>query len=106
MFDQEYFVSTLARDVGVAGGHPIVDIQLSSGHSHRVRNIVDVSTGCVTVAAYLAKADLAHHRPRFGDAKSAAHETYFAVISYESIVAVLLDPSQEQSRVQPGFAAG
>lgn len=106
MFDKEYFATTLARDVEVAGGHPIVDIQLTSGHSHRIRNLVDVASGYVTVSAYLGKGDLAHHRPRYGDTPAASPETFFAVISYESIAAVVIDPSKEQDRVRPGFAAG
>ncbi len=106
MFDHEYFAGTLQRDVELAGGHPIVEIQLSSGHSHRVRQLVDVTTGYVTVRAYLARADLAHHRPRFGEVESSSHETFYAVIAYESIVAIILDPSQEQARGRPGFAAG
>lgn len=106
MFDQQYFATTLQRDVDAAGGHPIVEIQLSSGHSHRVRQLVDVATGYVTVSAYLSKADLAHHRPRFGEPTLTSHETFFAVIAYESIVAIILDPSEEQARARPGFAAG
>lgn len=108
MFDEHYFTTMLGRDVEATGGHPIVEVQLISGHVHRVRAIIETSTGSVTFDAYHAKGDLAHERPRFGEADShgAPRATFRAVVAYESIVAVILDPSQEQVRARPGFATG
>ena len=106
MVDDTYFTTTLGRDVEATGGHPIVEIQLISGHVHRVRQVIEVGTGSVTIDAYHAKGDLAHERPRFGETDAhGQRETFRAVIAYESIVAVILDPSQEQVRSRPGFAA-
>lgn len=108
MFDEHYFTTMLVRDVEATGGHPIVEIQLISGHAHRVRAIVEAGAGSVTFDAYHAKGDLAHERPRFGetDAQGGPRATFRAVVAYESIVAVILDPSPEQVRARPGFAAG
>ena len=104
MFDEHYFSTMLKRDVEATGGHPIVEIQLISGHTHRVRHIIEVSKGTVTIAAYVAKGDLAHERPRFGDDDAQSpRESFRAVIAYESVAAVILDPSQEQVRQRPGF---
>ena len=108
MFDDSYFRTTLLRDVEAAGGHPIVEVQLLSGHAHRVRSVVEVGTGTVTLETYVTKGDLAHERPHFGDVDSGAGsrgETFRTVISYEAIVAVILDPSAAHVRVRPGFAS-
>lgn len=105
MFDANYFRTVLPRDVEATGGHPIVEIQLRSGHSHRVRAVADVADGCVTLETYHAKGDLAHERPRFGETagNGTPHETYRTVIAYESIAAVILDPSPASTRTRPGF---
>jgi hypothetical protein len=106
MFDETYFRTTLLEDVKASGGNPIVELQLVSGHSHRVRSVVQVGTGTVTLETYLTKGDLAHERPRFGDAEGvAAGDTFRAVIAYESIAAVILDASPSHVRVRPGFAS-
>jgi hypothetical protein len=107
MFDENYFRTTLPRDVEATGGHPVVDIQLVSGHVHRVRSVIDVSTGFVTLETFLAKGDLTHERPRFGQAHRDGADTdiFRVVVAYESIAAVILDPTQAQARVRPGFAS-
>ena len=106
MFDQTYFRQTLLDDVHAAGGAPVVEVQLISGHSHRVRSVVQVGTGTVTLETYLTKGDLAHERPRFGSAEGTTPgETFRAVIAYESIAAVVLDASPSQVRARPGFAS-
>ncbi len=107
MFDENYFKSTLQRDVDATGGRPVVEIQLLSGHAHRVRSVVEINSGSVTLETYLAKGDLAHERPRFGEPRPDGPDdnVFRAVISYESIAAIVLDPTQSQVRVRPGFAS-
>jgi hypothetical protein len=108
MFDDSYFRTTLLRDVEAAGGHPIVEVQLLSGHAHRVRSILEVGTGTVTLETYITKGDLANERPHFGDVDSSAgdmKETFRTVIAYEGIAAVILDRTPAHVRVRPGFAS-
>lgn len=105
MFDADYFRKTLPQDVKAVGGKPVVDVVLLSGNAYRVRSILDVDDGRVTVEAYLVKADLAHHRPLFGGTEDEPHERFRVVISFDAIAAVVLDPSQAQTRVRPGFSA-
>ena len=107
MFDENYFRTTFQRDVEATGGSPIVEIQLLSGHAHRVRSVVEINAGSVTLETYLAKGDLAHERPRFGQANREGMDgdIFRAVISYESIAAVILDPTQTQVRVRTGFVS-
>jgi hypothetical protein len=102
MFDANYFRTVLQRDIEAAGGSPIVELLLIGGHAHRVRSILAVDDGRVTLEAYQMKGDLAHQRPRFGDA-STSHETVRVVVSCESIVAVVLDPAPSQPKSRPGF---
>jgi hypothetical protein len=107
MFDETYFRTKLNRDVEATGGQPIVEIQLSSGHAHRVRAVIEITPGSITLETYLARGDLAHEKPRFGapDGDVAARSTFRAVIAYESIAAVIFDPSPVQVRNQPGFVS-
>lgn len=104
MFDANYFRKVLQRDVEATGGGPIVEILLLGGHVHRVRSVVEVEDGRVTFEAYQMKGDLAHQRPRFGESSSAPYETFRAVVAYESISAVVLDPSPTHPKSRPGFA--
>jgi len=102
MFDATYFRTLLQRDVEAAGGTPIVDLVLVGGHAHRVRSVLAVDEGRLTIEAYQMRGDLAHQRPRFGDA-STSYETLRVVVSCESIVAVVFDPSPMQPKRSPGF---
>jgi hypothetical protein len=106
MFNASYFQDTLQRDVQAAGGSPVVELFLVSGHSYRVRTVVDVGDDWLTLEAYLVKGDLAHHRPRFGGTEGEPHEIFRAVVSYESIVSVVFDPAPVKTRARAGFATG
>ena len=105
MFDETYFRTKLNRDVEATGGQPVVEIQLSSGHAHRVRAVIEITPGSVTLETYLARGDLAHEKPRFmaPEVEGAQKETFRAVIAYESIAAVIFDPAPTQVRARPGF---
>jgi hypothetical protein len=103
MFDANYFRTALPRDIEATGGSPVVEVHLLNGQVHRVRGVVDAAAGCVTLEAYHLKGDLSHERPRFGGETSV--ELVRAVVSYESIAAVTLDPAPQQVKVRPGFAS-
>lgn len=103
MFDANYFRSTLQRDVEATGGEPVVEVLLLNGHMHRLRSIVDAADGRVTVEAYQTRGDLAHLRFRFGDKDRVEQDTFRAVIAYESIAAIVLDPSTDHVKARPGF---
>jgi hypothetical protein len=106
MFDADFFNTRLRHDTDAMGGDPIVEISLLNGHTHRIRSVVDVTSGYVVFEAYHLKGDLAHQRPRFAEpgATVADDESVFRVsASYESISAVVIDPSVTQVRNRPGF---
>jgi hypothetical protein len=107
MFDADFFSTRLRRDTDAMGGDPIVEISLLNGHTHRIRSVVDVTSGYVVLEAFHLKGDLAHQRPRFAEtgSKAGSDESVFRVtVSYESIAAVVIDPSATQVRARPGFA--
>ena len=105
MIDAGYFKKSLQRDVDAAGGGPVVEVVLLSGHVYRVRAVADVSEGHVTLECYQIKDDLAPQRPRFGDGAAPQHDTFRAVVSYESVAAVTVDATEAQvKKVRPGFA--
>ena len=104
MFDANYFRTQLPRDVEAAGGSPIVELLLVGGHAHRVRSVLAVEEGRVTFEAFQMTGDLAHQRPRFGQTSAAPYETFRVVVSCESIVAVVFDPSPTHPLARPGFA--
>jgi hypothetical protein len=102
MLDANYFRSALARDVEATGGGPVVEILLRNGHVHRVRSIVEIAEGWVTLEVYAVKGDLSHERPRFG-AKDSSLELVRTVVAYESISGIVLDPAPTQVKARPGF---
>jgi hypothetical protein len=107
MFDADFFSTRLRRDTDAMGGDPIVEISLLNGHTHRIRSIVDVTSGYVVFEAFHLKGDLAHQRPRFAQpgTKAGEDEPVFRVsATYESISAVVIDPSATTVRTRPGFA--
>lgn len=104
MFDASYFKKTLQRDVDAAGSPPVVEIVLVSGHVYRVRSVLEMADGHVTLECYQMKGDLAHLRPRFGDSSAKEHETFRAVFSFESVAAVVIDSTEAAVKTRPGFA--
>ncbi|HEV7992717.1 MAG TPA: hypothetical protein VGP25_12885 [Gemmatimonadaceae bacterium] len=107
MFDADFFSTRLRRDTDAMGGDPIVEISLLNGHTHRIRSVIDVTSGYVVFEAFHLKGDLAHQRPRFaeqGTPASADEPVFRVTAAYESISAVVIDPSATQVRSRPGFA--
>jgi hypothetical protein len=105
MFDADYFHTSLKRDADAMGSEPVIEVQLLNGHTHRVRSVVEVGTGCVTLETFQMKGDFAHQRPHFGAPSSdpSSSDTYRTVIAYESIAAVVFDPSPTHVKASPGF---
>ena len=104
MFDANYFQATLPHDVQAAGGSPVVEVALRNGHVHRIRGVLQASQGHVTFAVHQVRGDLSHERPRFGAA--GAGDSVRVAVAYDSIAAVVFDPSPEQVKVRPGFSNG
>lgn len=105
MFDASYFKNQLAKDVEAAGGSPIVEVLLLSGHSRRVRSVESTHDGYVLLEVFHLKGDQSLHgahwqqRSRSGDGR----ETYRAAVSYEAIAEVLIDETPASVDRKLGF---
>ena len=52
MFDSEYFRTVLQTDVEAAGASAVVALHLVNGRSYRLRSVVAVQSGLVTLEVY------------------------------------------------------
>lgn len=104
MFDANYFRTALKADLAAAGGSPVVELALLNGHVHRIKAVLDVADGYVTLAVHPIRGDLSHERPRFG-ATGDHDESVRVAVAYDSIAAVVFDPAPEQVKARPGFAS-
>lgn len=106
MFDASYFKTQLGKDVEAAGGSPVVEVLLLSGHSRRVRSIDRTTDGYVVLEVFHLKGDQAIHsalwqqRAREGEA---ARDTYRVAVSYEAIAEVLIDRAPAPADRKLGF---
>ena len=109
MFAPEYFQSQLRRNAEAMTGSPVVEIYLVNGHSHRVRSIVEVTPGFVTLDVYQVKGDRSQQQPRWDDGSAAgegpAAELMRTSIAYDSIAEVRFEPSTVHVRAQAGFGS-
>ncbi len=105
-FDAEYFRSTLATDIAAGGNDPVVELVLTSGHSHRLRSVVEVRDGYLVVELHERKSELATARQSWKSGRERDTTGMRAVVSFDSIVMVTIDPSASHARGKPGFLAG
>jgi hypothetical protein len=105
MFDASYFKNQLAKDVEAAGGSPIVEVLLLSGHSRRVRSVERTQDGYVLLEVFHLRGDqalLGAHWQQSGKAGD-GRETYRAAVSYEAIAEVLIDQAPAAVDRKLGF---
>ena len=105
MFDSSYFKTQLARDVEAAGGSPIVEVLLLSGHSRRVRAVERANDGYVLLEVFHLKGDQALHGAHWQQSgrSGEGRETYRAAVSYEAIAEVLIDQTPATVDRKLGF---
>lgn len=106
MFDSEYFRDVLQADVDASGESAIVALHLLNGRSYRVRSVVSVQSGLVTLEVYRSGTAESHRRARWKaevDAGEDALETHRAVVSYEGIADVTITPAGDRDQRSIGF---
>jgi hypothetical protein len=103
MFDASYFRTQLAKDVEAAGGTPVVEVLLLSGHSRRVRTVEQANDGYVVLEVFHLKGDQALHGAHWQQKGNDGRETYRAAISYEAIAEVLIDRAPATAERKLGF---
>lgn len=103
MFDASYFKTQLAKDVEAAGGSPVVEVLLLSGHSRRVRSIEQANEGYVVLEVFHLKGDQALHGAHWQQTAGDGRETYRSAVSYEAIAEVLIDRAPPTAERKLGF---
>ena len=105
MLDSEYFRKGLQGDVDATGGRAIVELHLANGRSHRLRAVVSIQQGYVTLEAY---------RDAGGESAAAGWqetdrggkppgETERMVTAYEAITSVRITPARPEGASRVGF---
>jgi hypothetical protein len=107
VLDSEYFRKGLQDDVDGIGGKAMVELHLTNGRSQRLRSVVSIQQGYVTLEAYR---DLDGETSEAGwqeadrDGKT-PHETHRMVTAYEAIASVHITPARPGGAPKFGFGA-
>ena len=105
VLDSEYFRKSLQADVDAMGGKAVVELHLTNGRSHRLRSVVSIQQGYVTLEAY---------RNQGGETPAAGWyeadregrpplETERMVAAYEAIGSVRITPARPAGTPALGF---
>lgn len=107
MLDSEYFRSGLQRDVDAIGGKAVVELHLNSGRSQRLRSVLAVEAGYVTVEAFRNKGGETAP-PQWNEPPrelGTPHETERTVVAYEAIASVHVTAAEREKSARVGFGA-
>ena len=105
MLDSEYFRTGLQDDVDAMGGEAIVELHLTNGRSQRLRSVVSIRQGYVTLEAYRnqgGETSTARWREADRDGPT-PHETERTVAGYEAIACVHITPARPSGAPKVGF---
>ena len=96
VLDSEYFRKGLQADVDAMGGKAVVDLHLANGRSHRLRSVVSIQQGYVTLEAYRNQggetpAASWYEADREGQPPQATERM---VAAYEAIASVSITPAR------------
>jgi hypothetical protein len=105
VLDSEYFRKGLQADVDAMGGKAVVELHLTNGRSHRLRSVVTIHQGYVTLEAYKNEGGETpgagwHEADRDG---RPPHETERTVTAYEAIAIVRITPVRVGGAATVGF---
>jgi hypothetical protein len=107
VFDATYFRNGLVAHADASGAGATVEIHLVNGHAHRVRSIVEVSEGYVVLEVYQRRPELSGRQAHWHGASAppaSPNELHHAVITYESIAAMLITPAEGKASSRIGFS--
>lgn len=108
MLDAEYFRTQLPRDIAAAGERAVLEIRLRGGQGHRVRAVLAVADGYVTLEHYQRRDDAAIRTAEWQDevfGGTSPHDVDRAIVPYESILDVLVTPGRAAPAPRMGFGA-
>jgi hypothetical protein len=105
VLDSEYFRTGLQTDVDALGGKAIVELHLTNGRLQRLRSVVSIHQGYVTLEVYRNQAGetlAAGWYERDRDAQP-SQETERTVAPYEAIASVRITPVRPGGGSTVGF---
>ena len=104
MLDSEYFRKRLQDDVDALGGKAIVEVFLTNGRSFRVRSVVSIQQGYVTLEVYkLLTGEIASTGWFESNPAQPSDELERAVAPYEAIANVRITPTRSAGISAMGF---
>ncbi len=98
----------LAQHIRAAGAEPTVEVHLSNGQGHRVRSVIEAADGYVVLEAYQRRAEITGTHGRWQNDKDPAvkpSEIHHAIVSYDSILQVVITPTETTEGPRIGFGA-
>jgi hypothetical protein len=111
VFDASYFKTGggLLQDLKSVGDKSMVEVHLMNAHTHRVRSVLDATPAYVAFEAYRQRIDGGRsdqHWQASPSADEASAEMVRVIVSYESIVEVVITPAEDAAAPRIGFARG
>lgn len=106
MLDSEYFRKSLQADVDAMGGKAVVELHLINGRSHRLRSVVSIQQGYVTLEAYRnqgSETPAASWYEGGRQEQPPPQETERMVAAYEAIGSVRITPTRQPGAPTVGF---
>lgn len=105
MLDSEYFRTGLQTDVDALGGKAIVELQLANGRVQRVRSVVSIHQGYVTLEVYRNQAGETLAAGWYEKERDThpSQDTERTVAPYEAITSVRITPVRPGSASAVGF---
>jgi hypothetical protein len=107
VLDSEYFRKRLQDDVEALGGKAVVEVHLTNGRSYRVRSVVSIQQGYVTLEVFR---NLSGEIPSASwfeadQATKPTQEVERAVAPYEAIGSVRITPARPGAASSVGFSS-
>jgi hypothetical protein len=111
VFDASYFKTggSLLEHLKAAGDKSTVEVHLLNAHTHRVRSVIEAAPAYVAFEAYRQRIDGGRgdqHWHAGPSADDASTEMVRVIVSYESIVEIVITPAEDAAVPRIGFARG
>ena len=106
MIDAKYFKDQLPRDVAALGDLAVVEVRLKGNQFHRVHKVLEIRDSYVSLEAYDFRGNETIWKENWQeqvlDGKTAT-EFSRAIVSYESILDVVVLPGRASRQPRIGF---
>ena len=106
MLNASYFRNNLNTDAAALGGTPTVEVVMINGLRHRVRSVLHIEDGYVTIEVYSNRASQPLTQARAEDELfgiSTPADTERVTVAYDAIVEVLVNAVRKKDGGKIGF---